>query len=74
MLAAWEGAIALLGLVTDKSDHPTGLAVEAAPEADHLMLAGKGARRAQSRLDRLGAAAVKMKTFKPRRRRFGRSS
>ena len=70
VLPARQRTIALLRFVADKSDDAAGLAVEAAPEAHHLMLSGRGTRQPERGFDRLRAAAIKMCALESRGRDF----
>ena len=65
--AGGQRAPVLLPLVADQADHAAGLAVEAAPEADHLVLLRVRLGQADGRLDRLGAAAVELRAAQRRR-------
>src|SRR5260221_11131233 len=58
VLPALQRSVALLRFVADKSEHTAALAMEAAPEADRLMLAGCGTRQAGRGLARLRTAAI----------------
>src|SRR4029077_19031399 len=58
--AARERSPVLLPLVPDETDDAAGLAVEAAPEPDHLVLLRVGLGEADRGLDRLGASAVEV--------------
>ena len=60
---ARQRSITLLGFIADKPEHAHGLAVEAAPEADHLIFLGHGPREPKRRFDRLGAAAIQMRAL-----------
>ena len=50
----------MLEVAAQQAQHPARLAVEAAPEADDLVLAGLGPRQPQRRLHRLGAAGEEL--------------
>ncbi len=71
MRAGRQRAPVLLPLVADQAHDAAGLAVEAAPEADHLELLGVRLGQADRRLDRLGAAAVELRAVELARRQLG---
>ena len=71
VLAARQRTVALLGFVADKPDHAAGLAVEAAPEAQHLVPFGFRAREPERRLNRLCTAAIQMSALEPGGRGLG---
>ena len=56
-----QRAEAVLEVVAEQPEDAPRLAVEAAPEAEHLGAAGARARQPHRRLDRLGAAAVELR-------------
>ncbi len=56
-----ERTPAVLALVAHQAHHARGLAVEAAPEADDLVLLGVRLGEADGRLDRLRAARVELR-------------
>ncbi|WP_349259313.1 aminotransferase class III-fold pyridoxal phosphate-dependent enzyme [Candidatus Binatus sp.] len=45
-------------LIADEAEDAAGLAMEAAPEADRLMVAGGGTRQPERGFDRLRTAAI----------------
>ena len=60
MLTRRDGAQALLKRAAHQPDDAAGLAVKAAPKGQHLVALGVSARQAQSALDRLGPAGIKL--------------
>ena len=66
--AGHEGAEVVLEVAAEQSEHPARLAVEPAPEAEHLVLAGGGLGEAQGGLHGLGAPGEELDAGEPLRR------
>jgi hypothetical protein len=63
--ARHERTEVMLELAAEQGQHTAGLAVKAAPEAEHLALAGRRVGEAQRGLDRLGAAGEHLDAREP---------